>query len=669
MIEIQSIRDLLALEERLRRLWGPRNELIEEMRRLRFMEVQPEVPAEIEPEKVITPYGYQFVRQAVGLLTADPVQITVPPPGEGDRAVETASRMEVFLSALLDQLCKQADDDVVERFIECLIADGHGCIRCLWAPQLWRGYPRRRPDQPEEEYNREAEEWKRSRPIPISLAWVDPLNVFPLWSEAGLEAVLEVDKRDVASLDPSKYNRVSRRGRVLPELWEAARVKGQGGPLTFRQLWTRERVVYAVEDVIVHDEAHGLGQPPYIYAMGDTVSTRDPGKMGLSMLFALRYLQPYFDRLLSQRGTAIRFVTWPTLVYEQQPLALPSGSEGSDVEAANELEIRPGKVIPLQQGERLYFLGWQGTGPDIDEQIAMVKAMMDLATLPGVMYGQPGTADTGYAINQLITAARVQFKPTTAHASRALEQLMALILEIIESKARQKLYVYVAPKGKGKPRKGSSGWIGLGPEDIRGWRMVNVTVNRVMPTDAYAVSSRMINEVNAGMRSVLSAMEQIGIEQPDVEMRRILVEAWKRSPQVQAWLTEQALRRAGVRLQEQKTTPAQLADLLPQMPPALQQAIVAWLQGQGGQGGGAGSPPQAGMGQPGPNVAGMPPAAVMAAPGVQAAPGPPPARPLAGALGGAAPQAGGSTGHVGPVTKPSGVATGRAPGVKRKAQG
>ncbi len=653
-IEIVGIQDLLALESRLKKLWGPRNALIEEMRRLRFMELTPDVPQEIEPEVVVTPYSYTFVRQAVGLLTADPISITVPPAGEGDMAVEDASRMEVFLSALLAQLARQGDQDAIERFIECLIADGHGCLRCLWAPQFWRGYPRRK-DQREADYNKASEEWKRGRPIPISLSWVDPLNVYPIWSEAGgLEAVLEVDQRDLLSLDPSRFNRVAdRKGRVQPELWDFARTKGQEKLLVFRQLWTRERLIYAVEDVIVHDEAHRYGAPPYVYAMGDSVSTRDPAKMGLSMLFPLRHLQPYFDRLLSQKGTGIRFATWPTLVYEQTPALLPEGPEGSEADEAAELQILPGRVLPIRPGEKLYFLGWQGSGPDIDKQLAMIKSMMDQSTMPGVMFGDPGGANTGYAINQLQTGARVQFKPCTAHAAKAIEQLLQIILDIIEYRAKQTVYVYVAPEQAGKGRKNASGWIGLGPEDIRGWRQVQVRVNRVMPTDKYAVSSMMQNEVRSGLRSELSAMEQIGIEQPDAEWRRILIEAWKKTPEVRAFMTQQALKRAGMRLEVPQTSPGELARLLPQMPPALQQAIVAWLQAQGGAPAGVGG--EVGMGPAGPNIAGMPAAAVLGAPGVQAAPGPPTPHPLAGYP------------HVGPVTRPSGIATGREPGVRRKA--
>lgn len=653
-IEIATFQDLLRLEARLKQIWQPRNDLIEEMRRLRFMEVRPEVPEEIEPEEVITPFSFQLVQRMVGTLTADPVGVTVPAAGEGDEDVERASKIEKFLSAALDQLAKQADDDVLERFVECLIADGHGCMRVLWAPQLWRGYPRRRRDQPESEYNKQAELWKRGRPLPISWAWVDPLNVYPIWSEFGLEAVLEVDQRDLLSLRPESYNLVSKGGKVIPELWDFARVKGEEGSLTFRQLWTRDKLIYAVEDRIVHVEAHGYGAPPYVYAMGDAVSTRDPGKMGLSMLFPLRYLQPYFDRLLSQKGTAIRFFCWPTLVYEQAEPQTALGDDASLAEEANQLQIRPGKILPILQGERLYFLTWQGSGPDIDRQIAMVKGLMDQAGLPGVMYGDPGGTDTGYAINQLIAAARMKFKPTVAHAQRALEQVLGIILDIIEYKAKQTLYVY-APGPRGK----KGGWIGLGPEDIAGWRQVTVRLNPVMPTDKYATSSRVINEVKAGLRSELSGMEELGIEHPDEEMRRILIERWKKSPQVQQFLTEQALKRAGMRLREPQMTQQRLMEMMPQLPPALQQAIGAWLQG-GGAGAGAGSE----GGAMGPEV--------MAAPGVLAVPGEPPA-PMGAAL--ASLGAEGAPGaiapeepmpRVGPRVRPRGVATGREPGVKRK---
>jgi hypothetical protein len=128
--------------------------------------------------------------------------------------------MEKWTGNVLSELSRQAEEDVIEKYIEFLVADGHGCMRMLYAPQLWAGYPKRAKGQDDKEYTDDVEAWKMGRPIPISWQWCDPLTVFPMWSEAGLEAVLEVDERDVLTLDQRRWNMVKQPGCELqPKSW------------------------------------------------------------------------------------------------------------------------------------------------------------------------------------------------------------------------------------------------------------------------------------------------------------------------------------------------------------------------------------------------------------------------------------------------------------------
>jgi hypothetical protein len=125
----------------------------------------------------------------------------------------------------------------------------------------------------------------------------------------------------------------------------------------------------------------------------------------------------------------------------------------------------------------------------------------------------------------------------------------------------------------------------------------------------------------------------IDIADPDAEEDRILVEMWKDSPPVQQFLIQQAVKKAGLELENQQDMALdQVMQVLPNLPPALQQAIMSLYGGpQPGQEmapGGApqGMPPQGGPGMP-PQGApqgmpGMPPAQEMGGmPQGQMAPG------------------------------------------------
>jgi len=602
MAESKPAPNIAEIEERLKDDWSERDRIIKELRALRFMENVPDVPAAMQPERIQIPDGHQIIERMTGTLTADPLTITVPPASEKADAEEQASLMERFALTALDQLEKQADTDVSDKFVETLIADGHGCMRMLYARQLWHGFPRRRRKQGEtdDEYDERTESWKRGKPLPIAWNWLDPLTVYPLWGEFGLEGILEVDERDVLTLRTDRWN-VDR-----PDLHELSRLAGKEGSVKFQQYWGNEYLTYAVEGHIVHHQKHEYGSPPYAYALGLGAAINEPGKIGYGVLYPVRDVIPARDRVLSQKLTAVRLWCWPTPVFKQTAV----GQSVSPEEGANlplrQIEIHPGVPVILYQDEELSFLTWQGNGPDADEALQLLMGVVERAGLSDSMYGQ-SAGESGYAINQLIAAARMRYKPIIAHAERALEQQVMRLFDIIEYQVKQTLHVYAHGKQKG--------WISLSPDDLKGYRQVRVKLNPLMPTDTYARSSQALNEVGGGIRSRYGAMEMIGIPQPEEEMRKILLDRWKEQPDVVQFLTAEAIKRAGLKLAEQGLSAGALERALPTLPPALVKVLT---QQAGAQ---AAAPPPPTVGAPPPGaMAGPAPGASMPA----AMAGPPP---------------------------------------------
>ena len=575
--EQQLIRERARLES----YWEPRNSLIDEMRALQFMENVPDVPADMEADIVRAPIAYQVVERMHGALFGQDWQISVPRPGEGDKAEAQASKLEKFTKAALDEIERAEDEDVLERFGESLLALGHGAMRMLYAPQLWKGYPRRSKGTPEAEYNKATEEWKQGRRIPIAWQWLPPETVYPVWGETGLDAVIEVCSRDPLSLAKERYNRV----KEDPELWDLALKPSGDGEVTFIQRWHGGELTYMVNNTIVHQqEKTKYSRPPYIYSFGYSTARREAEYTGLSTLYPLRHLLPYLDRLLSQKASAIRLWSWPTPVL-RTAAARPIGADGLPIP----IEIEPGKSVTLFPGEDISFLVWQGSGPDIEQMTQFVYSLTERAGISEVLYGQSGGGDSGYLISQLLSAARMKFRPIVRHTERAMEQTIQLMWDIIENVVQQKVYVY-----------GDNTWLGLGPDDLNGYRRVEFALNPLLPTDEYARSSQTISEVQSRLRSQRSGMERIGIEQPDEEEQQILIEGWKARPEVQNWLTQQALQKANMLLmQEKMMTENQIGQAMPQLPPALQQALAA----RGMQ------PPTPGQGiNAAPGVAAIPPA-------------------------------------------------------------
>lgn len=659
MDEIRTAPELLQLRKRLEERWADRNSEIEWFRRLRFMEIVPRVPVAYDSTVIRTPKAHQIIERMTGTLTTNPIEIKVPPAANTAKANAQSSKMEKWTKLALEQLQKQAGQDNIERFVEHLLADAHACWRLLYARNYWQGqgnyptrrkiesdaefdrrarhwYPKRNKGETGEDYDKRTEHWKKGRPLPISWSTLDPLTVYPMFSEMGLVCVLESDKRDVATLRPDQWQLK----KASPELWELLRGKADGqGQVEFTQLWHRKERVYAVNGEIVDRQKHQYGAPPYIYGMGIGTTSNEAGKMAVSVLYPLRYILPAFDTVLSQKLTASSLYAWPTPIWKASKDRF--GDDGNPTEGK---ELVPGETMTLWPDEEIGFLEWRGSVPDLDELIVMLDSMIKEAGLASVLHGVGQAGESGYRLNQLIAAARTKFKPIIAHTERALEQLIHALWDIVEFQIQEPVYLY--SKGKGK---GESGWIGLGPDDLDGYRQVEVKLSPIMPTDAYARSSMTINQVKTGLLDVRTALEDLGREQPEEIMDALLADEWKRDPRVKAVLIEEAIKRMKIKIGKSKEIAvSELIQLLPSLPPAFQQAVMMVLQGQGQPPGAGGQPGQPGGGRPGLR----PPAVgVTAAPGVAAVP------PVPGV-----PQAGGMVGR---QVRPSGVGTGRAPGVRR----
>jgi hypothetical protein len=544
--------DIAQIEQDLQSTWAARDKLIERARDTRFMRIAPDIPKDWEVEEVRNCIAFNLTKRIVGTLTTDRPIITVPPAKEGDKAEEQASTIETWMSCALDQLAKQADDDPIARAVECLVADGHAAWRILHAPQLWRQYPKRNKDESDAEYIKRTDDWSAGQPLPISWVWLDPLTVYPSWDEYGLALVLETAERTINEVSPQTRKAWE---KEQPALWEATRQQGAGAKFRFQQLWTRETLTYAVDGQVISHKKHPYGRPPYIYGMGDTTSSREPGLMGLPMYFPIIDLLHQYDNLLTQRATAVKLMAWPTFVHKQD----------TAVTDRPPYELRPGGVNPIGLQESLEPMQWPGEGSSFDKLGALYDAMIERGGLADVAYGMGGS-ESGYTINQLLNASRVTLKPLIQHAETMLEQAIQLIEDIIEYQIAQPVYVFSSPaKGKGK-------WVSLGPDDLKGYRQVTVKLQPVMPTDEYAASSMALNLVHGGLWSERRGMERVGVDQPDAEKRQILLEQVEKSQPMLGALQQAALKRLGANLQPEQPSEGDVMDVAGQLP-ALAQAL------------------------------------------------------------------------------------------------
>ncbi len=636
--------DIRALSAWCQSSTAEARQIWEEMDDLRNGEYEVEVPGGLEKDVVRTTLANANVTRAVATLMDQGVRISIPHNQDDFRGTGRDDRLEAAIQTVFWQLRRQKGQDVDSKFVEAVAHYGQAGMKLVYAPQLWRDRPKRERGEGDAAYNDRVEEWVRQqRRLPLNWSWVSPLEATPIWREDRLVAVLQENERTADTIYWQGFN-----GKPTQEWIDAVSRDEHGGAgrrLTVQEYWTEDTVTYAIDGETVSHQRHRYGRVPYVWAYGLSPATRDPKYLGQPMLWDMRGLIPYLDRLLTQKSSAIRQYAWPTAVVQPGPFSVNQDSG----QWTREIELDAGGTVQLLPGEALSFLQWPGSGPDIDAQIRLVMGMLQTVGISDPAMGV-GEGQSGYAISQLIQATRMKFGPIQRHCEAAFEELIQLLLDIVENLMPWPLYAY--PDG-------DTSLLRLGPQDIRGQRQVRVKLTPTLPTDRYANSSRVIAEYRSGLLSEREAMDQLGVEDPQAMQLERTWDELKHRPPFQQAIEEMALQAFGIEMQKQQKQQGQgamtdenaLQQLVQyaQQNPALAQALMVQALHSG---------QQPGAGMPG-ITAPTPGAGIQAAPGMPAIPTPPaPSRGGLGILG--------DMGGAGLYPRPQGVGTGRAPGVKQQ---
>ena len=544
--------DLRELEDHLLAEFSERNARIQRLRRLRHMETPVDIPPAYRSttQEVRTPLAREQLKRVIGSLTANRPLVHAPPAEPTAAARASADLRARWTNAALRRMDSEAGRDVFGMLLDALVADGAGVLKLLYAPDRWAGYPRRsaHADESADDFLRRTERFKKSARFPLAWRDVDVTTFYPLEGEDGLEACLEIAERP-RRLVQRRYGLIvdRRSGRLVPADGDGASTETvpASGPVaapraTARvvEYWDDEYFAYLVDGHLVRRGRHGYGAIPYVHAYGDQTPSRDPAKAGVSMLASLEYLVPLLDRLLTMKQNALYLYAYPIpKLTDFSPVDPSLGADGRP----RPLDVRAGEVFPLYPGEDLSYLQWQGTPPDLDELIGQTRAMIDQAGAPSVLFGIPPDGNaSGYLLNQLINTARVAFQQVARHAEQALERIVRLMWYLVETRVGETVYVFEA--------EGEPGWIGLGPQDIRGYHAVRVRLDPLGPADDVAQGTLAASLVGARLASRRWAMrEKLGIEDAEAVEDEILLDELIDAPEVRAAIVREALGQAGVR--------------------------------------------------------------------------------------------------------------------------
>lgn len=395
--------------------------------------------------------------------------------------------------------------------------------------------------------------------IPIRWIPVDVKCVYPVWLSGELQEVIEEYERPEFSVF-RQYRLARTEDGQLYQLPEHALSEEMGEPQAIGSGTgaPNVKVIEHYDDtyctVIVEanftTEAgssksscqvaqyeHYYGRVPYFFAPGVWMNFWANRKVGWSIAEAKRFLVDYRSFLFTLHAQVCARDALPPL---QRVRIDPSIGVRGRTNAPKEPEKwRPGRIYDNPAGTKLEPIPFDPKSAQaIREEIAMVSAAIEKLESPRVKAEIGGGLEgAGFAINQILTEARIRHDPISKGLERLLADVTKFTWYIIRNLIGEKVWVYGEEAQVGRygstKRKGKAtrklGWLGLGPEELDG------SVKIEWKLDPAQASAKMIEarywheRISAGTASKDMAIEAMG-DNPDEVRRSIAMDEIRATP-------------------------------------------------------------------------------------------------------------------------------------------
>ena len=530
------------------------------------------------------------VERIRGILDDFP-RTQVTPMSLADKEIKAATKVEDFLNTIFLALMDDEDRDVWDNIVEDVVRFGRGYDQLIYLPHARSSAAEDFPQQndlDDDEYGKNLKDWKKRAKLPILWKHLPARSVFTWRDEEGISEAIVIEERRVRDLI-GKYK--------LPDLAREVEhnpsVKFENAFFitywnrTWCSYWVSRQSAYrdkkktpaldqlkSASGQIADSIKHDYGFVPIVETPGITTTSRDSARSTISVIDHLTPLAVYLDNLLSQKGSGIRRWAWATpFTKKKGPGVANYPQPTSDDERPDPIDIIPGKMHFLMDGEDVGWFIPPEPGAGLDNQLEMVARQVDSLGISSSLFASGALQSNGYLYNSVMNAIRSKYSPIIKHIKRAHKQRCQQLLRIIEMYGEP---LYLRKPGDGKDEVGE--WIDLGPKDIKAaYYTMTVRYEDHLPTDDAADMAMAIQATDGEnpLLDINTAREKyLRDESPERTQERVLIQKYAGMPEVQQFLMLRAVKKAKMFLDEQSHGPAdELANLteeqIMRLPPAL----------------------------------------------------------------------------------------------------
>jgi hypothetical protein len=140
--------------------------------------------------------------------------------------------------------------------------------------------------------------------------------------------------------------------------------------------------------------------------------------------------------------------------------------------------------------------------------------MIDKLSTPRMEGNLGGVEASGFAINQVLAESRLRFDPLAQAIERTLDEVTRFMWHLIRTKIGETVWVYATGD--------TSGWLGLGPKDLKGDVRIEWKLDPTLPSAALVESRYWVEQVKAGFASMDQAITAQGRNPDEVRFGQTL---------------------------------------------------------------------------------------------------------------------------------------------------
>lgn len=566
--------------------------------------------ASLNHEIVRTGLAKTLLREYVGIISGESPRFECLPDGLGPTKQRDASAVEEWDAAWYQD---SGGNDLQSLVDGDAIAYGRGVSYVVWARQYWRDFPEQDPKEADSAYLKRVDSWARGAPNPIlRMHCPAPQTMFDddewtrLYGHPNVVYWYHRPISEVAAAYPSS--------KAARDYAKSRSDNPNDDPLVlFMTFGNRRYLTYALSrniaisapdsqsalpvsviqiepgDVEILDTfEHGAGRNPFEVVVGDTGS--DPALIhkyaGLfdNSLVILRQI----DEAISQAATAIRRYGRGQLVlmHEWGPAGQLPGGVDPDTMTPREIDWEPGRVISLAPGEKLAFVQ-----PDLNAYRAglefhdLLTRYVSRDTIDPAAWAGSAT-NSGFQLVTLIQTAQRKLSNFVNRKNRSIENVLKATHGIVEYIDRP-VYVYRAidEMSDSGTITAVGGWISLTPAQAHTARVRVKLAPKLDSADAASaqIGIQLAQATTNGWLDIDKdwiLSRWLGLENPERHRRAALLQRFLNSPDIQQWLTAQAIQDAELTMKRADVEAAKgLTSLSPAdlalAPAALQQELAA----------------------------------------------------------------------------------------------